>query len=66
MMTKEMKMTKQSNWTKVCAGVYKSKAYGFEIIKGASNSPDLWDLRLFGSRTGQYDTLAEAKRASGL
>ena len=58
--------TTQSNWTKVWAGAYKSKAYGLEIIKGASTDPNLWDLRLFGSRIGQYDTLKEAKRASGL
>jgi len=58
--------TKKSNWTKVWAGVYASKTYGFEIIKGASNCPDLWDLRQYGSHIGQYDTLAEAKQASGL
>jgi hypothetical protein len=55
-----------SNWTKEWAGVYVSKTNGFEINKGASTDPNLWDLRQYGSRIGQYNTLAEAKRASGL
>jgi len=55
-----------SNWTKEWAGVYVSKTNGFEINKGASTDPNLWDLRQYGRCIGQYNTLAEAKRASGL
>jgi hypothetical protein len=54
-----------SNWTKEYAGFYVSKTYYFEILKDCSY-PDMWELRQFGRCIGQFDTLAEAKRASGL
>lgn len=59
-------MTKQSKWTKEWAGVYRSRCGIYEINKGASIDPNLWDLRLHGRCIGHYDTLKEAKRASGL
>ena len=54
-----------SNWTKEYAGVYRSKGFGYEIWKDATE-PQMWDLRQNGCYMGSFFTLKEAKQASGL
>jgi hypothetical protein len=55
----------QANWIRECAGVYRSREFGYEIWKDASE-PGMWDLRWCGQYQSSFFSLKEAKQAAGL